>query len=188
MPAIKHVITVRGEDSGQGFSSLRRLIDETEPTPVELEQLAALRPDPMQVAHMGPTGGSTGTPKIVPRTHNSLGATAEFCSNAWTLDRDDTNLIVGSIGHDLSYTKGFSGQRDNHVPRSPPGHDRRRDHLQDHRARESDCGGLGADSRPAAARVRGLGQLRPHQPQEDALAAGRPPCRDSSSRSLPVWA
>jgi non-ribosomal peptide synthetase component E (peptide arylation enzyme) len=107
--AIKQVITVRGEATEQGFASLRRLIDETEPTLAELDQLAALRPDPMQVAHMGPTGGSTGTPKIVPRTHNSLGATAEFCSQAWTLDRGDTNLIVGSIGHDLSYTKGFLG-------------------------------------------------------------------------------
>ncbi len=109
VPAIKNVVTVRGEVTGRDLFSLSRLLDETEPTAEELEELAGLHPDPMQVAHMGPTGGSTGTPKVVPRTHNSLGATAEYCSYAWTLDRDDVNLIVGSIGHDLSYTKGFLG-------------------------------------------------------------------------------
>ena len=109
VPAIGHVITVRGEIEDRDIPDLRRLIDETEPTEVELARLAELRPDPMQVAHMGPTGGSTGTPKIVPRTHNSLGATAEYCSLAWTLQPDDTNMIVGSIGHDLSFTKGFLG-------------------------------------------------------------------------------
>ena len=109
VPAIKTVITVRGENEAGRFPYLDRLIDETEPTPADLKQLAALRPDPMQVAHMGPTGGSTGTPKIVPRTHNSIGASAEYCSQAWTLAPGDTNMIVGSIGHDLSFTKGFLG-------------------------------------------------------------------------------
>jgi len=109
VPAIKTVVTVRGTDEAGGHPSLDQLLSETRPTSAELERLAALRPDPMQVAHMGPTGGSTGTPKIVPRTHNSLGATVDYCSRAWTLGRDDTNMIVGSIGHDLSCTKGFLG-------------------------------------------------------------------------------
>jgi 2,3-dihydroxybenzoate-AMP ligase len=109
VPAIKQVISVRGEVEGRGFASLGRLVAETEPTPAELERLAGLRPDPMQVAHMGPTGGTTGTPKIVPRTHNSLGCCVEFCSLAWTQNCDDVTLIVGSIGHDLSLSKGFIG-------------------------------------------------------------------------------
>lgn len=109
VPAIKTVVTVRGTDEAGGHPSLDQLLSETKPTPAELERLADLRPDPMHVAHMGPTGGSTGTPKVVPRTHNSLGATAEYCSHAWTLGRGDTNMIVGSIGHDLSFTKGFLG-------------------------------------------------------------------------------
>jgi 2,3-dihydroxybenzoate-AMP ligase len=109
VPAIKQVITVRGEVEGRDYASLSRLIEETEPTPAELEQLATLRPDPMQVAHMGPTGGTTGTPKIVPRTHNSLACASECCSLAWTLGPDDITLIVGSIGHDLSLSKGLLG-------------------------------------------------------------------------------
>ena len=84
VPAIEQVITVRGEIEGQGFAGLERLIEETEPTPAELRRLAELHPSPMQVAHMGPTGGTTGAPKIVPRTHNSLGCAVECCSLAWT--------------------------------------------------------------------------------------------------------
>jgi 2,3-dihydroxybenzoate-AMP ligase len=109
VPALKQVVTVRGEIEGQDFADLSRLIEETEPTPIELRRLAELHPNPMQVAHMGPTGGTTGTPKIVPRTHNSLGCGVGCCSLAWTQGPEDVTLIVGSIGHDLSVSKGFLG-------------------------------------------------------------------------------
>jgi 2,3-dihydroxybenzoate-AMP ligase len=109
VPAIRLVITVRGEAEGRDFASLSSLVDETEPTPAELRHLVELHPDPMQVAHMGPTGGTTGTPKIVPRTHNSLGCGTECCSLSWTQGPEDVTLIVGSIGHDLSFSKGLLG-------------------------------------------------------------------------------
>jgi len=81
-PRIKRVITVRGEASRQGFASLQQLIADNEPTRAGRARLAALCPDAHQVAHMGPTGGTTGTPKVVPRTHNSLGATARAQDHA----------------------------------------------------------------------------------------------------------
>jgi 2,3-dihydroxybenzoate-AMP ligase len=109
VPAIAQVITVRGEIEGRDFVGLSRLLEVTKPTPAELGRLAKLHPDPMQVAHMGPTGGTTGTPKIVPRTHNSLSCGTEHCSRAWTQSPDDITLIVGSIGHDLSFSKGLLG-------------------------------------------------------------------------------
>lgn len=118
-PKITSVITVRGETSDLRadsldrrdliVTSLERLISETVPTAEELAQLRELRPDPGQVAHMGPTGGTTGSPKIVPRTHNSLECGVEHCSYCWDQHCEDVNLIVGSIGHDLSFTKGFLG-------------------------------------------------------------------------------
>ena len=72
-------------------------------------RLAERRPDPMQVAHMGPTGGTTGAPKIVPRTHNSLINGIDYCSKSWEQSNEDINLIAGPIGHDLTFTKGFIG-------------------------------------------------------------------------------
>jgi 2,3-dihydroxybenzoate-AMP ligase/mycobactin salicyl-AMP ligase len=108
-PKVKHVITVRGEGDQKPFSSLERLIEKSELTEDNLSRLATRRPDPMQVAHMGPTGGTTGAPKIVPRTHNSLITGIEFCSKAWEQNCQDINLLAGPIGHDLTFSKGFIG-------------------------------------------------------------------------------
>lgn len=108
-PQIRQVITVRGEVDGPGFSSLDRLIADNELTCAGGDVLAELSPDPLQVAHMGPTGGTTGSPKIVPRTHNSLRCAVDYCCKSWNQHCEDINLIVGSIGHDLSFTKGLLG-------------------------------------------------------------------------------
>ncbi|MBN1830632.1 MAG: AMP-binding protein [Deltaproteobacteria bacterium] len=108
-PEMEHVITVRGEVDWPGFSSLEKLLEEAELTNENLEKLAAARPDPMQIAHMGPTGGTTGLPKIVARSHNSLLTGIEYCSKSWDQNCEDVNLIVGPIGHDLSFSKGFIG-------------------------------------------------------------------------------
>ncbi len=108
-PQIKYVITVRGEVPLPGYVSMEKLMAEQERTPAALAMLVAHRPDARQVAHMGPTGGTTGEPKLVPRTHNSLICAVEYCSKAWDQHCEDVNLIVGSIGHDLSFTKGFIG-------------------------------------------------------------------------------
>jgi non-ribosomal peptide synthetase component E (peptide arylation enzyme) len=108
-PAIRNVITVRGEVDRPGFVSMERLIAENERTPENLARLAERAPDARQVAHMGPTGGTTGEPKLVPRTHNSVGCNVEYCSKAWEQHCEDVNLVVGSIAHDLSFGKGFMG-------------------------------------------------------------------------------
>ena len=108
-PELKNVITVRGEGDQQPFTSLESLIEEAELTEDNLARLANRLPDPMQVAHMGPTGGTTGAPKIVPRTHNSLITGIEYCSKSWEQSNQDINLIAGPIGHDLTFSKGFIG-------------------------------------------------------------------------------
>ncbi len=108
-PEMKHVIVVRGEGDPKPFVSLERLIDESALTEENLTRLRNRRPDPMQVAHMGPTGGTTGEPKIVPRTHNSLINGIEYCSRSWEQSIDDVNLLAGPIGHDLTFSKGFIG-------------------------------------------------------------------------------
>jgi 2,3-dihydroxybenzoate-AMP ligase len=108
-PEMMHVITVRGEMDRPGFSSLEKLMEQAELTDENLERLAAARPDPMQIAHMGPTGGTTGLPKIVGRSHNSLVTGIEYCSKSWDQNCEDVNMIVGPIGHDLSFSKGFIG-------------------------------------------------------------------------------
>jgi 2,3-dihydroxybenzoate-AMP ligase len=108
-PELEHIITVRGDGDQKPFLSLEQLIEGAELTEDNLARLADRRPDPMQVAHMGPTGGTTGAPKIVPRTHNSLINGIEYCSKSWDQSNEDINLIAGPIGHDLTFSKGFIG-------------------------------------------------------------------------------
>jgi 2,3-dihydroxybenzoate-AMP ligase/mycobactin salicyl-AMP ligase len=108
-PEVKHVITVRGAVREKSFASLERLIEEAALTAENLARLASRRPDPMQVAHMGPTGGTTGAPKIVPRTHNSLITGIEYCAKSWDQSSEDINLLAGPIGHDLTFSKGLIG-------------------------------------------------------------------------------
>ena len=107
-PNIKNVILVRGGDDAP-YLSLEKLLDGVRLKAENIDILSQRRPDPMQVAHMGPTGGTTGLPKIVPRTHNDLICGSEYCARAWDMSEEDISLIAGPIGHDLSFSKGFLG-------------------------------------------------------------------------------
>ena len=107
-PQVEHVVLAR--DTGRStFLSMDKLIEETERSAENLHQLAERRPDPMQVAHMGPTGGTTGLPKAVPRTHNSLICGSDFCAKAWEVNLHEVCLLSGPLGHDLAFSKGFLG-------------------------------------------------------------------------------
>jgi len=107
-PQMKNVILARGGDQRE-YLSLDALIEDAKLTDKNMTALAQRRPVPMQVAHMGPTGGTTGLPKVVPRTHNDLICSSEHAARAWDMDARDICLLVGPIGHDLTFTKGFLG-------------------------------------------------------------------------------
>jgi len=105
-PQIKHIILVR-ERNHKRFSNVERLIDGADLTEDNLLKLAERRPDPMQVAHMGPTGGTTGLPKVVPRTHNDYLCRVEYAARSWELNNNDTLLVAAPIGHDLAFSIGL---------------------------------------------------------------------------------
>jgi 2,3-dihydroxybenzoate-AMP ligase/mycobactin salicyl-AMP ligase len=105
-PQLKNIILARSEGNGP-FRSMEKLIQEVKLDRHNLQRLAQTRPDPMEVAHMGPTGGTTGLPKVVPRTHNSLVCTMEYAAYAWEVNIHDVCLLAGPIGHDLAFTKGL---------------------------------------------------------------------------------
>ena len=106
-PKLKHVILVRSKERKQ-FLSLEKLIEKADLSEANLNKLAERRPDPMEVAHMGPTGGSTGLPKVAPRTHSSYISRAEYTARAWELCNNDTCIIIAPVGHDLPFSVGIS--------------------------------------------------------------------------------
>jgi 2,3-dihydroxybenzoate-AMP ligase/mycobactin salicyl-AMP ligase len=105
-PGIEHVILVRGKGHPR-FLGLETLIEDRALTGETREKLAARRPLPGSVAHMGPTGGTTGLPKVVPRTHNDYLCRVEYAARAWDLDQTDTMLISAPVGHDLAFSIGL---------------------------------------------------------------------------------
>lgn len=107
-PQLRHVILTRGGEQ-KGWANMETLIDGVDLTEENMARLTERRPDPMQPAHMGPTGGTTGLPKVVPRTHNSHICSSEYATRAWDYGNDDVCLLAGPMGHDLTFTKGFLG-------------------------------------------------------------------------------
>ena len=105
---IRHVIMVRAEE-GCAYHRLEHLIAPVTRSKENLQRLDACRPDPSQVAHMAPTGGSTGIPKVAPHTHNDLICNMLYAAAAWELTLHDKTLLAAPIGHDLTFTKGFLG-------------------------------------------------------------------------------
>jgi 2,3-dihydroxybenzoate-AMP ligase/mycobactin salicyl-AMP ligase len=101
-PTLKYVILVRSKNNPR-FLGLEKLIDDSELSESNLQSLAGRRPDPMDVAHMGPTGGTTGLPKVSARTHNDYICRSEYTARAWELTSDDTCIIVAPAAHDLSF-------------------------------------------------------------------------------------
>ena len=95
---LRHLISVRSPEN-KAFTPLEGLIEGSELTKSSLEALAARRPDPMEVSIILPTGGTTGLPKAVPRTHNDYIASVEYHTRAWEVTCNDTMLTAAPVSH-----------------------------------------------------------------------------------------
>ena len=107
-PELKHVILARGKERSR-FTSLERLIRDVDLSEYTIRELVDRRPDPMEVAHMGPTGGTTGLPKVAPRTHNDLICNIEYKTRAWELNSSDICVALAPVGHDMTFTVAVCG-------------------------------------------------------------------------------
>jgi len=103
---IECVIFVRAEKSEE-FPSLERLIENGRLTGDTLALFEQRRPDPMEVATITPTGGTTGLPKAVLRSHNDFIANVEYHSKAWEITSEDTLLTVAPVSHAQGMLCGF---------------------------------------------------------------------------------
>jgi len=103
---IERVILVRSQEH-KDYLSFEKLIASSELSEKSLRRLEERRPEATQVAHMGPTGGTTGLPKIVPHTHNALLCKIEYSARACEMGNDTICLIVAPAAHDLPFTNGI---------------------------------------------------------------------------------
>jgi non-ribosomal peptide synthetase component E (peptide arylation enzyme) len=107
-PQLEHIISVRAEET-IGSISLEELIEDARLTGNDLRELESGRPDPMALAQIMPTGGTTGLPKAVPRTHNSFLCNVEYHSRAWEITSEDTVLTIAPVSHGQGMLCGVGG-------------------------------------------------------------------------------
>jgi 2,3-dihydroxybenzoate-AMP ligase len=101
-PQLRHIISVRSQKTGPPFTgSLENLMDRSLGLS-DRELLYQRRPEPSDVAHVLPSGGTTGLPKGIPRTHNDYICNVEFQHKGWEMSARDVALIAVPVGHNLA--------------------------------------------------------------------------------------
>jgi len=101
-PQLRQVISVRGEKGKEGFTAGLESLMEREATPADRHEMMKKKPRATDVAHIIPSGGTTGLPKGIPRTHNDYICNVEYLHKAWEMNIRDVSLVVVPIGHNLA--------------------------------------------------------------------------------------
>jgi len=105
-PQIRQIVQVRAEKGGK-YPTLEELIEEAQLTPENLKALEERRPDPDEVSHIMPTGGTTGLPKASVRTHNCYICNVEYHSRVWEITSNDTLMVITPVGHSMAMHWGI---------------------------------------------------------------------------------
>jgi 2,3-dihydroxybenzoate-AMP ligase len=96
-PALKHAI-VFGE-APAGSASLVELIQR--PARLPLSELEKIVIDPTDPAVFQLSGGTTGIPKLIPRTHNDYAYNSKVAAQVCDVDKNGVLLVVLPIAHNL---------------------------------------------------------------------------------------
>ena len=95
---MKHVF-VPGEEVPEGCISIRALLDQEPKTPASA--LGSLNVDPDEPAVFLLSGGTTGLPKVIPRTHNDYVYNSVASADANHMDADTVLLVALPIEHNF---------------------------------------------------------------------------------------
>jgi 2,3-dihydroxybenzoate-AMP ligase/mycobactin salicyl-AMP ligase len=106
-PRLKTVIQVRAGGATQ-YHDLDKLIGQAELTSETLKALEERRPDPDECSQILPTGGTTGLPKLSPRSHNCYMTNVEYHAYRWEMNSQDTIMVITPLGHNLSVHWGMA--------------------------------------------------------------------------------
>ena len=90
------------------YHDLEKLIEQAELTPENLKALEERRPDPDECSQILPTGGTTGLPKLSPRSHNCYMNNVEYHAYRWEMNSQDTIMVITPLGHNLSVHWGMA--------------------------------------------------------------------------------
>lgn len=103
---LKHILVVESPESEgglhEGALSFQGLLRQTDLARYPRDTLQSFRPDPEEICHLMPTGGTTGLPKLVPRTHNDWLCNVEYRTKAWERGPRDITLIATPVTHNMA--------------------------------------------------------------------------------------
>jgi cyclohexanecarboxylate-CoA ligase len=104
LPQLRHVLVVGGE----GADSFEALLDPRRPEPTDILRLFAERqPAPDDVIEVQYTSGTTGEPKGVMHTSNTLLAQVDGFAERLRLSRDDVVLMASPMAHQTGFLYGL---------------------------------------------------------------------------------
>lgn len=106
-PLLKYILLIDSYRQGyeplpEGTLSFNDLIEKVDLRRYPKDYLRSFRPDPEEICHFMPTGGTTGLPKLVPRTHNDFLANIDFRAKAWERSPRDITLISTPLTHNMA--------------------------------------------------------------------------------------
>jgi 2,3-dihydroxybenzoate-AMP ligase len=101
---------VSGKEVDEDFTSITTLLNDKIEERIPLESLRAYRPNPMEPAVFQLSGGTTGVPKIIPRTHNDYSVNFKRAGEITRISEDSVMGIAIPINHNFALNcPGLSG-------------------------------------------------------------------------------
>lgn len=108
-PSLEYTF-VSGDDVDDGFVSITQLLNDRIEERVPVDSLKKYRPDPLEPAVFQLSGGTTGVPKVIPRTHNDYSANFRRAAEILNVTEDSVMGIAIPINHNFAMSStGFLG-------------------------------------------------------------------------------
>lgn len=98
-PHLRHVLVAGGAPGDEGFVSITELAEREPELP--LSALDALDLDPEDPCVCQLSGGTTGIPKVIPRSHNDYAYNSHLIGSVNDIRPDDVLLVAAPIGHNF---------------------------------------------------------------------------------------
>jgi 2,3-dihydroxybenzoate-AMP ligase/mycobactin salicyl-AMP ligase len=104
---LKHILVIESpeqkkESVPDGTIPFNDLLEKVDLKQLGKNDFQSIKPDPDEICHLMPTGGSTGLPKLVPRTHNDFFCNFDYRAKAWERSPHDITLIATPITHNMA--------------------------------------------------------------------------------------
>lgn len=106
-PSLKDILVIdppslRDYELPKGTVSFNDLLKKVDSKRYPKDYLQSFKPDPDEICHLMPTGGTTGLPKLVPRTHNDFYCNFDYRAKAWERSPHDITLIATPLTHNMA--------------------------------------------------------------------------------------